>query len=646
MFTPARMYEVSIFVQEDDVEKVAVALARLGALHLADTEALEEWAGEGTGRWAGLANTYAAQERRLVDLLQALQIPQSDAPLPEDLDPGNDVSRIESVLEEAERVVHDWRRRKEAAEREAHRLRLLMEQMRLLAPLDVPVERLRQLHHLHLTVGTIPSTNLARLQTALFRIAFVIIPVYEHEDRTLIFAASTHEHAPILDRALRSAFLDPVEPPADVIGSPARALTQLGERLEATHRRLAELEAERERLAQEWEARLVPFWQRARADATLADAIRRFGRHGQISLVTGWVPAAALDQVVNTVQDVTQERATVEILEPDIRHPLRVPTLLRNPSALRPFERIVTIYGLPGYNEVDPTPLVALTFVLMYGMMFGDAGQGLLLALAGLWLRRRCGTLAQLGPVLMAAGLSATTFGFLYGSLFGLETILPHVWVRPLDDMLDLLLAAVVAGVVLLNVGFLLHLLSAWRARDPARLLFDKNGLAGIWLYWALLGAGLAGVRGPALPGQLWALVILLPAVLIFLREPLGHLVTRQRPLLAAGWGAYGVESFFELFEALISYVSNSLSFVRLGAFAVAHAGLSQVVFLLAGQSSGPGRWVVIALGTLLIVGFEGLIVGIQTLRLEYYEFFGKFFHGAGHPFVPLRLPADRGATS
>ena len=97
--------------------------------------------------------------------------------------------------------------------------------------------------------------------------------------------------------------------------------------------------------------------------------------------------------------------------------------------------------------------------------------------------------------------------------------------------------------------------------------------------------------------------------------------------------------SFFELFEAVISYVGNTLSFIRLGAFAVAHEGLSQVVLLLAAMSGGIGGWIIFALGTLLLVGFEGLIVGIQTLRLEYYEFFGKFFRGQGRPFTPLRLP-------
>ncbi|HBY95383.1 MAG: hypothetical protein M5U01_42685 [Ardenticatenaceae bacterium] len=639
MFAPAQMYEVNIFILEGDVEKVALALARLSAVQLADAEALEEWAGEGTGRWAGLASIYATQERRLLDLLQALQIAESGIP-PPCLEPGNDVARIEEVLQEAERVVQDWRHRKEAADRQARRLRLVREQIRLLAPLDVPVERLRQLRYLHLTVGTIPSANLARLQTALFRIAFVIIPVYAYDDRTLIFAASTHEHAPILDRALRSAFLEPLDPPQDVTGSPAQALTQLEERLEATQGALTELEAERERLAQTWGPSLLALWQQARTDAALADAIRRFGRHGQIYLVVGWVPAHALNQVIQTVQDVTEGRATIETLEPDRVRPRRVPTLLRNPRFLRPFERIVATFGLPAYNEVDPTPLLALTFVLMYGMMFGDVGHGLLLALIGLWLSRSRGSLARMGPVLTASGLSAATFGLLYGSLFGLETVLPHLWLRPREDMLDLLLTSVVAGIVLLNVGFLLHLVTAWRAREVPRLLFDKNGLAGIWLYWALFGGALARLRAVPLPGLLWLLLVLVPAALIFLHEPLGRAVTGHRPWLEGNWGPYAVESIFELFEALISYLSNSLSFVRLGAFAVAHVGLSQVIFLLAGPRTGSvGWWLVVALGTVIILAFEGLIVGIQTLRLEYYEFFGKFFRGAGHAFIPLRLP-------
>jgi V/A-type H+-transporting ATPase subunit I len=173
--------------------------------------------------------------------------------------------------------------------------------------------------------------------------------------------------------------------------------------------------------------------------------------------------------------------------------------------------------------------------------------------------------------------------------------------------------------------------------------VFDKNGIVGLALYWTLWGIVISIALGRSVPGILFGLALLW-IVVLFLAEPLTNVLQRRRPIFEGRLAETMVQSFFELFEALIGYVSNTLSYVRLGAFAVAHAGLSMVVFMLADMlGTGPSmivvRAIVIVLGNLAIVGFEGLIVAIQTLRLEYYELFGKFYAGEGVPFTPLVLP-------
>jgi V/A-type H+-transporting ATPase subunit I len=273
----------------------------------------------------------------------------------------------------------------------------------------------------------------------------------------------------------------------------------------------------------------------------------------------------------------------------------------------------------------------------MYGMMFGDVGHGILLALAGVWLARRQGSLSWLGRIIVAVGVSGTLFGLLYGSLFGREDILPHLWLNPFDNIMAILLVSLGAGVILLCVGFFLSLATSWRSRDWGMLLFGETGLAGLVLYVSLTGGGVALLQGIAPPMPWWLLIVLASAAMIWFREPLSRIVEREPPFLEGG-GVQIVQSFFELFETLISYFTNSLSFVRLGAFAIAHAGLSQVVLILSEGTSGLLRWLIIVLGALVIVGFEGLIVGIQTLRLEYYEFFGRFFQGGGVPFEPFGM--------
>ena len=475
MFTSAPMREVNLFVQARDIQQVTAAVAQLDLLELeAEPEA---GLGDAGSDWAGLVGAYLSHERRLRELLDLLGIDRQAQPAPENLDVSNDLTQIADTLQQAEEVIGDWQQRRQNGQEQVAHLEAVIDQLRLLAPLEIPVEHLAHFRTLHLVAGTMPARNLARIQTALFRIPFVIIPSHQQAGRALVFAATTHEYAPILDRALRSAFFEPIPLPQDVSGRPVQALAELEQRCVAAQVDVDALEQERRRLAQTWQAQLLAAWNRARSDGLLADTMRRFSRHGQIYLIAGWAPAAKIEHLTGAVQEASGGRTVIEIIEPD-RARAGPPTLLRNTRFFSQFEWLVTTYGYPTYNELDPTPLVGISFLLMYGMMFGDVGHGLLLVLAGLWLQRRRKGLAQMGPLLWLAGLSGVLFGLLYGTVFGLP-LLPAQWLRPLDDIMEILLAAVLAGVVLLNIGFGLHLINAWRVRDWEGLLLDKNGLAG-----------------------------------------------------------------------------------------------------------------------------------------------------------------------
>jgi V/A-type H+-transporting ATPase subunit I len=255
-------------------------------------------------------------------------------------------------------------------------------------------------------------------------------------------------------------------------------------------------------------------------------------------------------------------------------------------------------------------------------------------------------SLAGLGVVVIICGLVATGFGFLYGSIFGLEHVLPALWIRPMESIMQILVVTIVGGFVLLSIALVLGIWNAWMEHDWGKLLFANNGLAGLVLYWSLAGLA-AGALIPDLAVPSAALIVLaaISGGGILLSELLGRLIEGHRPLIEGSLGTYVVQSAFELFETLIGFLSNSLSYVRVGAFAVAHGGLSAVILILAEMVSparGIGYWAVLALGNLFIIGFEGMIVGIQTLRLEYYEFFSKFFKGGGTRYVPLAVTPER----
>ena len=468
MFTPARMREVNLFIRDGDIVALSAALVRLGMLQVEEEPGRAD-AGS-FSRWTGLAKAYAAQARRAEELLAGLGIAWQKSTAPEQLDLEQDLAQIVTALDQIEQAVDDWRQRRSTTAQEADRVHLVIEQLQLLAPLDVPVERLAQFERLHLTIGVMPTANLLRLQTSLFRIPFVMIPVMipamvpasVNGARTLVFAATTQENQPILDRALRSAFFEPVPLPDSVQGVPAQAIATLEQQAVELREHQQTLETERRQLAGMWSAPLLDLWKRAQTGSVLAETICRFPHQGEIYLIAGWVPAAALPQVVDEVQAVTEGRAIIEILEPDADR-AQVPTLLQNPAWLRSFEQLVTNFGCPGYDEIDPTPLLAVSFLVMYGVMFGDIGHGLLLSLAGLWLMRRKGGqsgVAQLAPILVMAGLSAAFFGVLYGSVFG-QPLLPAVWLKPMDNIMALLAFAVAGGVVLLNIGFVTNMIMA-----------------------------------------------------------------------------------------------------------------------------------------------------------------------------------------
>ncbi|MHB0856990.1 MAG: V-type ATP synthase subunit I [Anaerolineae bacterium] len=649
MFVPAEMSEVDIFVFENDVDNVAQTVASLGVMHLLDVNSLGKWA-EGVGtEWAGRISTYATQERRIKELLSQLDIEEVAHPCEGRLNPSEDLVMVEEQLRGIEADTQSLRTQQSELRSELEHWELVAKSMEILAPLSVSIADLRQLQHLHLVAGTIPSENLARLEASLFRIPYSIIPVYHYKRRVLVFAFCAEEHAAILDRALESAFLDPLALPEEFGGTAQEALVQVMQRSLETQDKLDQLERERLELAQTLSSRLLTMLTRVRRDRAIAEAMSHFGHRGRVYLIAGWVPKSEVLSLRTAVEYAAEGRVTFEENSPFMPGEKRkVPTLLRNSWLFRPLEGLVTTYGTPGYQEIDPTPLLAITFVLMFGVMFGDLGHGSVLALIGLLLSLKVvpalAGQAQIGSVLIACGLSSAVFGVLFGSVFGLEDVIPSLWLRPMHDIFALLGVSIAFGVVVLNIGFAFRLATAFREGRFRDAVFDKNGIVGLLLYWSLGGLVLSAFLGRPIPGLLYV-AVLLAMLALFLAEPLTRLIEGERPLVHGSLPELAVQSFFELFEALISYVSNTLSYVRLGAFAVAHVGLSTVVFLLADMlGGGPGgaviRLLIIVLGSILIIGFEGLIVGIQTLRLEYYELFGKFFKGEGIPFKPLTLPA------
>ena len=319
------------------------------------------------------------------------------------------------------------------------------------------------------------------------------------------------------------------------------------------------------------------------------------------------------------------------------------PTKLENPKLFKPFEMFIKMYGLPKSGEMDPTIFVGIMYSFIFGAMFGDVGQGLLLFIGGaiLYFTKKM----NLAGIVSLAGIFSTFFGFMFGSIFGFEDVIEPIWLRPMSKMTDLpmigrlntvFIVAVAFGMGMILLTMIIHIINAAKNHSLGDLCFDTNGIAGLVFYGLLVFAIVMLMTGHSLPGgALLAVLFIIPLLCIAFKEQLTDLCEKKKPAEKTGPVMIVVQALFELIEVLLSYFSNTISFVRIGAFAVSHAAMMQVVMMLAGAESGTPNILVVILGNLFVCGMEGLIVGIQVLRLEYYEMFSRFYKGDGREFEP-----------
>ena len=375
------------------------------------------------------------------------------------------------------------------------------------------------------------------------------------------------------------------------------------------------------------------------------DVCKGRGEVSGMFVLSGWIPEDTLASIKKTVEEEAPLTTLMVESTKDITYSgIRVPTLLRNSPVFRAFQDIVAMYSLPSYGEIDPSPIVAISFILFFGFMFGDIGHGLMIYIASIFLVKRGVMKRSFGQVMKSASISSMVFGALYGSIFGLENIIPALWLSPMHDTNRLLIIAICLGVFMISLGLILNMIQQYRNRDFGRLLFDGQGLAGLFLYWTMAALAAIYMTGTEISeiaaNIMWGGIGLMMLLMVF-RDVLARCLLHQKE-----HGESVVLNIFEIMHNLMSFVSNTASFVRLAAFALNHVGLSMAVIMLSEMvHSLPGgivmKGIILLVGNIVIVCLEGLIVFIQTLRLEYYEFFGKFYKGGGSAFKPVGWQKD-----
>lgn len=367
-------------------------------------------------------------------------------------------------------------------------------------------------------------------------------------------------------------------------------------------------------------------------------------------IICGWLPADTTDEIEKKLDKIKSAEWTTD----DAIHQLEKspPIKLKYNWFAKPYKFYVDMYGVPKYNEMDPTTFVAITYTILFGAMFGDFGHGIVLAIAGIVMYKLKGL--KVGKVLVPCGICSSIFGLLFGSFFGFEHAFDGMYhallgveEKPIDvmgkDIINVILVSVAIGILLVILAMCLNIYSSLKQKNMGSALFGSNGVAGLVLYAfvctgivSLFAFGINLFNIITIP-----LLIILPLVLIFMAEPFGRLVEGKKDWKPEKWGDYCVQNSFEMFETVLSYLSNTMSFLRVGAFVMVHAGMMIVVFTLmelVGGLPSIGGILVLVIGNLFVIGLEGLLVSIQTLRLEFYEMFSRFYSGAGRPYNPVVL--------
>jgi len=651
LFKAARMKKAEVLVLEKDVERVTRALGDLGVVELAEVRADPEAGIVMLGRGAELAECRrrlerASELRNMLGLSLSQEVREDVARVP--------VERIDPLLDTVEEEVKNLQETKTDRENEKDRIRELISHMQTFEVLRTPVERLNEFSFLHFAVGSMPQENLMTLAGRPPKNA-LILPYVTSDGRQKVVAISDKKRRFSLETVLSEHGFrgDGVSP--ELQGLPTEIIKQCRLRLLRIDAELAENNAAYEDLRRSYGAVLVELERSLQIQVKLLEAAAHFGRTWATCLITGWMPARRSAEVKTAVERAAEGRAVVELKDPDEVGEVP-PVLYENPRFLRPFELLVGTYSRPAYDEIEPTFFAAVSFLLMFGAMFGDVGQGAVLALIGFVVVRKAkgSTARSLGAIVGYAGAAAIVFGFLYGSFFGLEGIIPPLWGSPFDLTSKLMVAGVAMGVGLISVGLVTNMINRARAGDYGEALFSRTGLAGGLFYWGVLGLAvrmfvLSPRGGEPLSGAskaMFAMLIGLPLVLVMLRTPVARLLSRRK-----GAGGDGVlmgvfEGFMEIVETVIGFLANTLSFLRIAALALSHFGLCYAVFLIIEMVRNRpwglvGSVLVFVFGNLLVIGLEGLVASIQAMRLEYYEFFSRFLQGGGKAFEPFRIDSS-----
>ena len=576
----------------------------------------------------------------------------------------DDRSKLTQILA----AYNDLEKNLENARTAAEKVTSAVKEANAFSNLKVSYSELDHLSFLSLKIGRIPAENYENLKENLEDDA-VLVPL--GDDKSHVLLASSKKGRFALESILKEYGFVELEIPKDFMGVPEDVIEGLKKEEREALGLIKELEHQKKNFKETNESEIL----RLLASFTIAVQIEEIKNTLQstelVYRITGWVPKSETESYMKELDEITEGRIAIREFEPYevpavISGKEQVPVKMSHGKVIKSFERMIFSYGAPLYGTIDPTPFVAIFFTILFGFMFGDLGQGLIFLLAGILMSAKIikfGGWEKFGPVFIAIGITSSFMGLLTGEFFSNETLLepfsywvtglfgnPHAPIlklMPSQDpnsikvMFAVFGVAVGIGFIINSIGLVLNFINNLILKRWGEAFFGKNGMAGFVFYWYVVATV---IRVAVFKYQIafydW-IVIGLTLFFASFAEPFERALSHEKPLLKDGLLAYIIGGVVEVIEVLSGYLSNTVSFIRVGAFALSHAVLDYMIMILTnlcGGAASVGGIVVLIVGNAIVVVLEGMIVAIQVIRLQYYEFFSKFFHETGKEFKPFKF--------
>ena len=648
MFFPEKMLLVNALFPDKYTPKVVRMIIHQGDLQIVDAAQTNPWIKD-------LARTYSTEEssqsqaRRekvegLVKTLKLTDQLHNFQPL------SGDWMEIDQSLETAIAEIESVSQRRDSLQKEFQRLNEIKTRYDRFPGLGKALQMPGDYSYLAIETGEIPDNNLPLLEEQLSATLHVILPIGRQKGMTSLVAIVLKRDAEVLQAALKASGFQPTKIEKELPSLATESIEKLEKELNDLNEQLRDAEEKFQAVVNRHRALLIGVYLRIRQEQVQGRMLHFFRRTEKTCLFSGWLPDSRKEVFVKELQKATQNRAIVDLIPAESHEAVKdgsveVPVKLNNPAFFKPFEMLTSVYGLPKYQTIDPTPVFGLSFLLMFGMMFGDIGHGLVLALLGLalLLKSHKETFKSAGYLLLYAGGSSIIFGFLFGSFFGIEDLFPTIWMKPMNDINQLFKVVIYVGAGMITVSIIINLINGIRSGRILDYIFDKAGLLSGILYWCgiILVSRLVLTKTNGGVGLFVIYLFVACALLLFFREPILNLIRKNRRLYSSGVVTGLMHSLVEMLEIVLGFLANTVSFIRVGAFGLAHAGLFIAIFALSdmvsGKLSGVASILILILGNIFIIALEGLVVTIQAIRLEFYEFFNRFFRPARVKYQPIR---------